>query len=102
MVELFILWNVAAARADRAEDNDFEASGLLPVWAMLQLFIWPLSLFFLLWQKFGLRWYTSLITASAFTAVGYLIWKENFYFLIGFISVFAAVCIIAWEVLSDS
>jgi hypothetical protein len=102
MVELFILWNVAAARADRAEDDDFTASGLLPVWAMLQLFIWPLSLFFLLWQKLGLRWYMSLITASAITAVGYLKWGENFYFLIGFISVFAAVCVIAYEVVSDS
>ena len=101
MIELFILWNVAAARADSGEDNDF-TSGAIGVWIVLQILIWPLSVFLLLWQRLGLRWYTSLITASAFTLIGYLLWADNFYLLVGMIAAVAAACVVANEVVSDS
>jgi hypothetical protein len=101
MVELFILWNVAAARADGGQDNDF-SSGAIGVWIVLQILIWPLSMFLLLWQRFGLRWYTSLIVASAFTLIGFLLWADSFYYVVGMVAAVVAACVVANEVVSNS
>jgi hypothetical protein len=101
MIELLILWNVAAARADRGEDSDF-TSGAIGVWIIVQILIWPLSMFLLLWQRFGMRWYTALISAVAFTGVGYLLWADSFYLVVGMIATVAAACVVANEVVSNS
>jgi hypothetical protein len=100
MIELLILWNVAAARADQAENTDM-THGVIAAWVMLQILIWPISIFALL-RKLGVRWLPSLIAASAFTIIGYLLWGENFYFLLGGIAVFAAASLVAKSVVWDA
>ena len=99
MIELLILWNVAAARADLGEDNDF-STGLIAVWIMLQILIWPLSILALL-IKLGVHWLPSLIAASAFTTIGYLLWGENFYYSLGMIGMVAAACVVAKHVVDN-
>jgi hypothetical protein len=101
MIELLILWNIAAARADQQEENTDFTYGVIAAWVMLQVLIWPISVFALL-MKLGMRWLPSLITASAFTIIGYLIGGESFYFVLGFIAVFAAASLVAKSVVWDA
>lgn len=103
MIELFILWNVAAARADASDgyDDDFTPGGLLPVWALLQILIWPVSMFALLWKKVGMRWYQALLASGVILMWGFWLGGENFFFGMGMISVVAACSVIAKEVISN-
>jgi hypothetical protein len=101
MIELFILWNIAAARADQSEDTDM-TTGVIVVWAFLQLFIWPVSMFLLLWKKVGLRWDRALIVSGIVMTWGLWLGGENFFFGMGIIAVIAAFSLIAKEVVSDS
>lgn len=101
MIELFILWNIAAARADQSEDTDM-TTGVIVVWAFLQLFIWPVSMFLLLWKKVGLRWDRALIVSGIVMTWGLWLGGENFFFGMGMIAVVAAFSLIAKEVVSDS
>jgi hypothetical protein len=104
MIELFILWNVAAARADNSsgEDTDFTAQGLLPVWAMLQILIWPISMWLLLWKRLGVEWGWALGITSTFTSLGIFLAQDSFYWVVGFIMSVGAFILITKEVLSDS
>ena len=104
MIELFILWNVAAARADMSsgEDDDFAASGLIPVWALLQVLIWPISMWLLLWRRFGVEWGWALGITSTFTSLGIFIAQDSFYWVVGLIMSVGAFTLIAKEVLSNS
>jgi hypothetical protein len=104
MIELFILWNVAAARADMSsgENDDFSASGLLPVWAILQILIWPISMWLLLWRRLGIDWGWALGITSTFTSLGIFIAQDSFYWVVGLIMSVGAFTLIAKEVLSDS
>jgi hypothetical protein len=103
MIELFILWNVAAARVDASdgEDNDF-TTGLVVVWAMLQILIWPISMFALLWKRVGMRWYQALLASGVVMTWGLWLGGENFFFAVGMLAVVVACSLIAKEVLSDS
>lgn len=100
MLELLILWNVGALRQERQEDNDF-SSGIIAVWIMLQLLTWPLSLIAIL-RKVGLPWLISILAASAFTFIGYLIGGESFYLGMGILSMIAAACLVAYAVVWDA
>ena len=104
MIELFILWNVAAARADNSsgEDTDLTPSGLLPVWAMLQILIWPLSMWLLLWKRFGVEWGWALGITSTFTSLGIFLAQDSFYWVVGLIMSFGAFTVITKEFLSNS
>jgi hypothetical protein len=104
MIELFILWNVAAARADANDgyNDDFTPSGLLPVWAMLQILIWPLSLWLLLWKRLGVEWGWALGITSTFTSLGIFIAQDSFYWVVGLIMSVVAFILITKEVLSNS
>jgi len=104
MIELLILWNVAAARADMSsgENDDFSAGSLLPVWAMLQILIWPISLWLLLWKRFGVEWGWALGITSTFTSLGVFIAQDSFYLVVGMLASVAAFSLIAKEVMSDS
>ena len=103
MLELFILWNVAAARVDANDgyDDDFTPGGLLPVWALMQILIWPLSMFALLWKKVGLRWHQALIASGVILTWGLWLGGENFFFAMGLIAVVAAFSLITKEVISN-
>lgn len=96
MLELLILWNLAAFRQEHQEDNDF-SSGAVAVWILLQLVVWPLSLFIICWQKFRWHWLVSANVAVWFTYLGYKFWGDNFYFLFGIIATLAAVLYVTWE-----
>ena len=100
MIELFILWNVAAARADNYSGED--DNNLLPVWALLQILIWPLSMWLLLWKRLGIDWGWALGITSTFTSLGILIAQDSFYWVVGLIMSVGAFTLIAKEVLSDS
>jgi hypothetical protein len=104
MIELFILWNVAAARVDNSsgENSDFSAGSVLPVWAMLQILIWPISMWLLLWKRLGVEWGWALGITSTFTSLGILIAQDSFYWVVGLIMSVGAFTLIAKEVLSDS
>ena len=104
MIELFILWNVAAARADMSsgENDDFSAGSLLPVWAVLQVLIWPISLWLLLWRRFGVEWGWALGITSTLTSLGIFIAQDSFYWVVGLIMSVGAFILITKEVLSDS
>jgi hypothetical protein len=101
MIELLILWNIGAARADQAEDTDF-TTGLIVVWAVLQIVIWPVSLWLLLWKRFKVEWGWALGITSTFTSLGLLIGQDSFYWIVGFIMSAVAFSLIAKEVVSDS
>jgi hypothetical protein len=102
MIELFILWNVAAARADaNNEDTDF-TTGAVVVWALLQILIWPVSMWLLLWKRFGVEWGWALGITSTFTSLGILIAQDSFYWVVGFLAAVVAFSLIAKEVVSDS
>ena len=101
MIELFILWNVAAARADQGEDTDF-TTGLVVVWGVLQILIWPISMFALLWKKVGMRWDRALIVSGIVMTWGLWLGGENFFFGMGMLAVVAAFSVIAYVVVSDS
>jgi hypothetical protein len=102
MIELLILWNVAAARADYAEDNDFSAAGIVSVWALLQVLLWPISMWLLLWKRFGVEWGWALGITSTFTSLGVFIAQDNFYLVVGMLASVVAFSLIAKEVVSDS
>jgi hypothetical protein len=104
MIELFILWNVAAARTDMSsgENDDFSPGTLVSIWALLQILIWPLSMWLLLWRRFGVEWGWALGITSTFTSLGILIAQDSFYWVVGFIMSVGAFILIAKEVLSDS
>jgi hypothetical protein len=102
MIELLILWNVAAARADAShEDTDF-TTGIVVVWAVLQIFIWPLSMFALLWKKARMRWDRALIVSGIVMTWGLWLGGEDFFFGMGMIAIVAAFSVIAKEVVSNS
>jgi hypothetical protein len=102
MIELFILWNVAAARADqRSEDTDF-TTGVVVIWALLQILIWPVSMWLLLWKRLGLDWGWALGITTTFTSLGILIAQDSFYWVVGFLASVVAFSLIANEVVSDS
>ena len=101
MIELLILWNVAAARADQSEDTD-ATTGVIVVWAMLQILIWPVSMWLLLWKRLGVEWAWALGITSTFTSLGILIAQDSFYWIVGFIASVVAFSLIAKEVVSDS
>lgn len=100
MIELFILWNVAAARVDanNGEDDDFTTGAVL-VWAVLQILIWPLSMFALLWKRVGMRWYQALLASGVILTWGFWLGGENFFFGMGMIAVVAAFTMIAKQYL---
>jgi hypothetical protein len=100
MLELLILWNVSALREERREDTDFTI-GIVGVWIMLQLLIWPLSAIALL-RKTGLSWLLSILAASAFAFIGYLIGGESFYLGVGILSMVGAACLVSYAVVSDA
>jgi hypothetical protein len=100
MIELFILWNVAAARVDSYSGDD--DNNLLPVWALLQILIWPLSMWLLLWKRLGIDWGWALGITSTFTSLGIFIAQDSFYWVVGLIMSVGAFTLIAKEVLSDS
>jgi hypothetical protein len=101
MIELFILWNVAALRSDQQEDTDF-SSGLIAVWIMLQIFIWPLSIFLVLWKRFGLKWFPSFIIAGSTLTWGWwLLGGENFFFGMGMLAMVAAASVVAHYVTNE-
>lgn len=83
MIELLILWNVASLRTELSDEDDIQF-GLIGFWVMLQVLIWPISLFVIMCRWFHWNIFVSLIAASAFTIAGYLLWAESFYFLTGF------------------
>ena len=103
MIELLILWNVAAARADanNQEDTDF-TTGAVVIWALLQIVIWPLSMWLLLWRRFNVRWTWALGITSTFTSLGILIAQDSFYWVVGLLMSVVAFSLIAKEVVSDS
>jgi hypothetical protein len=101
MIELFILWTVAAARADQGEDTDF-TTGTVVVWAVLQILIWPISMFALLWKKVGMRSDRALIVSGIVMTWGLWLGGENFFFGMGMLAVVAAFSVIAYVVVSDS
>lgn len=84
-------------REEGRPDNDF-SSGLIAVWIMLQILIWPISLFVILWQKLRWNWFVSLIAAAAFTTLGYLAWGDNFYFLLGALGIVAAASVVTYAI----
>jgi hypothetical protein len=104
MIELFILWNVAAARADARAgyDDDLSPGSLLPVWALLQILIWPLSMWLLLWRRFGVEWGWALGITSTFTSLGIFLAQDSFYWGVGLLMSVGAFILITKEVLSDS
>jgi hypothetical protein len=101
MIELLILWNVAAARADQSEDTD-ATTGVIVVWAVLQILIWPVSMWLLLWKRLGVEWAWALGITSTFTSLGLLIAQDSFYWVVGFLASVVAFSLIAKEVVSDS
>jgi len=103
MIELFILWNVAAARADAGnqEDTDF-TTGAVVIWALLQIVIWPVSMWLLLWKRVGVEWGWALGITSTFTSLGIFIAQDSFYWVVGFLASVVAFSLIAKEVVSDS
>jgi hypothetical protein len=101
MIELLILWNVAAARADQSEDTD-ETTGIIVIWALLQIVIWPVSMWLLLWRRLGVEWGWALGITSTFTSLGLLIAQDSFYWIVGFLASVVAFSLIAKEVVSDS
>jgi hypothetical protein len=96
MIELLILWNVAAARADASEDSDF-SSGAIAVWIMLQILIWPISMFALLWKKVGMRWDRALIVSGIVMTWGLWLGGENFFFSMGMIFIVLAGILVGKE-----
>lgn len=99
MIELLILWNVAALREDIRDEQD-RGFALIAAWVVLQILLWPISLFVIMCRWFRWRIWVSLIAASAFTGLGYLAWGDNFYFLLGCFFVGAAAVAVAWGILS--
>jgi hypothetical protein len=102
MIELFILWNVAAARADNGSEDTDATTGVIVVWAVLQILIWPISMFALLWKKVGMRWDRALIVSGIVMTWGLWLGGENFFFGMGMLAVVAAFSVIAYQVVSDS
>lgn len=100
MIELLILWNVAALRSDGERDNDF-SSGAIAVWIMLQILLWPFSLFAILWKRVGWSWWASLVATGTTVTWGYWLWGENFYFSMGMLGMVAAACVVAYAVVND-
>jgi hypothetical protein len=104
MIELFILWNLSAARVDASdgENDDLSVGSLLSVWALLQILLWPISMFGLLWKKVGMPWYRALIASAVIMTWGLWLGGENFFFGMGMLAVVAAFSLIAKKVLSNS
>jgi hypothetical protein len=102
MIELFILWNVAAARADNASEDTDGTTGVIVVWALLQILLWPISMWLLLWKRFGVEWGWALGITSTFTSLGVFIAQDSFYLVVGMLASVAAFSLIAKEVVSDS
>lgn len=94
MIELFILWNVAALRSEGKEDND-TTTGAIAVWIMLQILIWPISMFTVLWQKTKLRWDQALIVSLIVLTWGIWLGGENFFFTMGMLFMVAAAILVA-------
>jgi hypothetical protein len=97
MIELLILWNVAAIRQEAQEDNDF-TTGAVAVWIVLQFFIWPISLFVLLWKKAGLAWSWALVTSVVVTTLGLLLGGLDFYYIMGIAGICAAASVVGYIV----
>jgi len=102
MIELLILWNVAAARADHGSEDTDATTGVIVVWALLQILLWPISMWLLLWKRFGVEWGWALGITSTFTSLGVFIAQDSFYLVVGMLASVVAFSLIAKEVVSDS
>jgi hypothetical protein len=101
MIELLILWNVAALRQEQTNDTD-STVGVVAIWILAQVLIWPVSLFVLIWKFFKLPWLKALVVAVVITTIGFLIGGSTFYFVVGGLFMVAAASAVAHIVLSDA
>jgi hypothetical protein len=69
---------------------------------MLQILIWPISMWLLLWKRLGVEWGWALGIASTFTSLGIFIAQDSFYLVVGFLVSVAAFALIGKEVASNS